>query len=95
MMKDEGYGKGYLYDHDAADGFSGQNYFPDGIERESFYTPVERGFEREMKKRLDYFNSLRAKKCLPCAPKPILLPSEGGRKAENYSVSSGCLDYRL
>ncbi|NGX44951.1 MAG: Replication-associated recombination protein A [Chlamydiae bacterium] len=68
MMKAEGYGKGYLYDHDAKDGFSGQNYFPDGIARQSFYTPIERGFEREMKKRLDYFNSLRAKK-MP-SPRP-------------------------
>ena len=50
-MKQEGYGKGYIYDHDTPQGFSGQNYFPDGIEREEFYHPVERGFEREMKKK--------------------------------------------
>ena len=60
LMKDEGYGKGYIYDHDTKEGFSGQNYFPEERERECFYAPVERGFEREMKKRIDYFNSLRA-----------------------------------
>lgn len=59
MMKQLDYGKGYRYDHDEEKGFSGQNYFPEGMERPSFYTPVERGFEREMKKRLDYFNGLR------------------------------------
>ena len=62
LMKNEGYGKGYLYDHDTEEGFSGQNYFPDGLDRQNFYHPVERGFEREMKKRLEYFESLRAKK---------------------------------
>jgi putative ATPase len=51
-MKEMGYGKGYLYDHDTLEGFSGQNYFPDGIERKKYYRPIERGFEREMKKRL-------------------------------------------
>lgn len=60
LMKDAGYGKGYIYDHDTAQGFSGQNYFPEEMERETFYSPVERGFEREMKKRVDYFKSLRA-----------------------------------
>lgn len=62
LMKDIGYGKGYQYDHDDPDGFSGQNYFPDGMERRRFYQPVERGFEREVKKRLDYWDKLRAKK---------------------------------
>lgn len=62
MMKDQGYGAGYAYDHDAEDGFSGQNYFPDGMPREPMYQPVERGFERELKKRLDYFSKLRAKR---------------------------------
>ena len=57
-----GYGKGYEYDHNAADGFSGQNYFPDGMAREEFYQPVERGFEREIVKRLDYWKKLRDKK---------------------------------
>lgn len=59
MMKEFGYGKGYRYDHNTELGFSGQDYFPEKIGRQSFYHPVERGFEREMKKRLDYFNSLR------------------------------------
>lgn len=59
LMKKLGYGKGYLYDPDTPDSFSGQNYFPDGIKREEFYLPVERGFEREMIKRLKYFEKLR------------------------------------
>jgi putative ATPase len=59
MMKDQGYGSGYAYDHDAEDGFSGQNYFPEGMERPMLYQPVERGFERDLKKRLDYFTKLR------------------------------------
>jgi putative ATPase len=59
LMKQLGYGKGYAYDHDTQHGFSGQNYFPDDVERPSFYHPVERGFEREMKKRLEYFAKLR------------------------------------
>ncbi len=62
MMKDLGYAKGYQYDHDSADGFSGQNYFPDGMERRAFYDPAERGFEREVRKRLDYWARLRMKK---------------------------------
>jgi putative ATPase len=62
MMKDMGYGAGYAYDHDAEDGFSGQNYFPDGMERPALYQPVERGFERDLKKRLDYFAKLRAQR---------------------------------
>ncbi|WP_420586076.1 replication-associated recombination protein A [Ruegeria sp.] len=62
LMKDQGYGSGYAYDHDAEDGFSGQNYFPDGMERPELYQPVERGFERELKKRLDYFAKLRAQR---------------------------------
>lgn len=62
MMKDQGYGDGYAYDHDAEDGFSGQNYFPDGMERTRFYDPVDRGFERDLKKRVDYFDRLRAKR---------------------------------
>ena len=62
MMKDIGYGKGYAYDHSAEDGFSGQNYFPDGMPRTQFYRPVERGFEREISKRLAYWQKLREKK---------------------------------
>ena len=62
LMKDQGYGAGYAYDHDAEDGFSGQNYFPDDVKRPVLYAPVERGFERELKKRLDWFANLRAKR---------------------------------
>jgi putative ATPase len=62
LMKDLGYGKGYAYDHDAPDGFSGQNYFPDGLRRETFYDPAERGFEREIRKRLDYWAKLRERR---------------------------------
>ncbi|QFT57754.1 Replication-associated recombination protein A [Sulfitobacter sp. THAF37] len=62
MMKEQGYGDGYAYDHDAEDGFSGQDYFPEGVARQSLYAPVERGFERELKKRLDYFAKLRSKR---------------------------------
>ena len=62
LMKDQGYGDGYAYDHDAEDGFSGQNYFPDGMERPTFYEPVDRGFERELKKRSSYFAGLRDKR---------------------------------
>jgi len=59
LMGELGYGKNYAYDHDAADGFSGQNYFPDEMERTAFYQPVERGFEREIHKRLAYWARLR------------------------------------
>ena len=62
LMKELGYGKGYAYDHDAEDGFSGQNYFPDEMARVELYQPVERGFERELKKRQAYFANLRAQR---------------------------------
>jgi putative ATPase len=62
LMEDQGYGAGYAYDHDAEDAFSGQNYFPDGMKRPDFYAPVERGFERDLKRRVEYFARLRAKK---------------------------------
>jgi putative ATPase len=62
LMSEQGYGKGYAYDHDTEEGFSGQNYFPDGMARQAFYSPVERGFEREVKKRLEYWAELRRKK---------------------------------
>jgi putative ATPase len=62
LMKDQGYGAGYAYDHDAEDGFSGQDYFPDEMPREAFYDPVDRGFERDMRKRVDYFAKLRAQR---------------------------------
>jgi len=59
LMRDLGYGTGYIYDHATEEGVSGQNYFPDGTERRVFYRPGERGFEREVKKRLDYWDKLR------------------------------------
>ena len=62
MMKEQGYGAGYAYDHDAEDGFSGQDYFPETMKRPVLYAPVERGYERELKKRLDYFTKLRLKR---------------------------------
>jgi putative ATPase len=62
LMRELGYGKGYEYDHSTPEGFSGQNYFPEELERQRFYEPVERGFEREMKKRMEYFSKLREKK---------------------------------
>jgi len=61
MMKNMGYGAGYIYEPDTEIGFSGQNCFPEKMGRRTFYTPVERGFEREIKKRLDYWNGLREK----------------------------------
>ncbi|MFN3261038.1 MAG: replication-associated recombination protein A [Pikeienuella sp.] len=62
LMKAEGYGAGYAYDHDEADGFSGQNYFPEGMKRGVYYLPKDRGFERELAKRLEWFAKRRAEK---------------------------------
>ncbi|WP_416898260.1 MAG: replication-associated recombination protein A [Minwuia sp.] len=62
LMKDLGYGSGYAYDHETEDGFSGQNYFPEDMARQNFYRPVERGFEREIAKRLAYWDGLRRKR---------------------------------
>ncbi|WP_339640479.1 replication-associated recombination protein A [Jannaschia helgolandensis] len=62
MMKEQGYGAGYAYDHDQADGFSGQNYFPDGMKRPVYYVPVDRGFERELGRRVDWLVDQRAKR---------------------------------
>ncbi|MDY0008799.1 MAG: replication-associated recombination protein A [Bdellovibrionales bacterium] len=62
LMKEIGYGRDYNYDHDTADGFSGQNYFPEAMPRQRFYAPVERGFERELKKRIEYWDKLRRDK---------------------------------
>lgn len=62
LMKQEGYGAGYAYDHDAEDGFSGQDYFPEEMERREYYQPLERGFERDLKKRQDYWAKLRSKR---------------------------------
>lgn len=62
LMENIGYGKNYAYDHDAEEAFSGQNYFPETMSRQKFYEPVERGFEREIKKRVDYWQKLRDEK---------------------------------
>lgn len=62
LMKDLGYKKDYIYDQDLEDGFSGQNYFPDGMSRSKYYNPVDSGFEREIKKRIEYFDRLRKEK---------------------------------
>lgn len=62
LMKELGYNKGYAYDHDTEDAFSGQDYFPESMGRHVFYDPPERGFERELRKRLDYWAKLREKK---------------------------------
>jgi putative ATPase len=62
LMKELGYGSGYAYDHDTAEGFSGQNYFPDNMPRQNFYRPVERGFERDIAKRLEYWAKLRERR---------------------------------
>lgn len=59
LMKQQGYGQGYEYDHDTPHGFSGQNYFPEKLGRQTYYQPVERGFEREIQKRLEYWQKLR------------------------------------
>jgi putative ATPase len=62
LMKSEGYGSGYAYDHDTPEAFSGQDYFPEALGRQTFYDPPDRGFEREIRKRLDYWAKLRSGK---------------------------------
>ncbi|MEL7467676.1 MAG: replication-associated recombination protein A [Pseudomonadota bacterium] len=59
MMKDLGYGRGYSYDHDAEDAFSGQHYFPDGMDRPSFYVPTDRGVEKDIGERMAHLSGLR------------------------------------
>lgn len=66
LMKNLGYSDGYIYDQDLEDGFSGQDYFPEEMGRRRFYNPVDRGFEREIKKRIDYFDKLRTEKQKEC-----------------------------
>ena len=62
LMKDLGYGRDYEYDHDAPDRFSGQNYFPDGMARETFYRPTEEGAEAALRQKLERFAKLRRKR---------------------------------
>jgi putative ATPase len=59
LMKDEGYGANYAYDHDEPDGFSGQNFWPDELQRQALYRPVNRGFEKELRTRLEHWAKLR------------------------------------
>ena len=61
-MKDIGYGKDYAYDHDAPDGFSGDNYWPEGMTPQTYYQPVERGFEREVLKRIEWWDRKRVER---------------------------------
>ena len=60
LMKDIGYGKDYAYDHQADDGFSGADYWPEDMEPQTYYQPVERGFEREVRKRMDWWDKRRS-----------------------------------
>ncbi len=62
LMKEQEYGSGYAYDHDEPEAFSGQNYFPEGMPRETYYDPPDRGFEREIRKRLEHWSALRRRK---------------------------------
>ena len=62
LMKSLGYGKSYTYDHDTPEGFSGGDYWPEGMTAQELYTPAERGFEREVKKRMDYWDKLRSER---------------------------------
>ena len=61
-MKDIGYGAGYAYDHNTDEGFSGDNYWPEEMAPQTFYAPVERGFERKVRERLAYWDKLRAER---------------------------------
>ena len=61
-MKQQGFSKGYEWDHECVDAFSGQEYFPDGVREKSYYVPVQRGFERELERRLEYFQRLRGQR---------------------------------
>ena len=78
LMKEIGYGAGYRYDHDTEAGFSGQNYFPEGMERPSLYRPGEAGFEREIRQRLDRWRELRARLAAAAAPDAAGAPEESG-----------------
>jgi putative ATPase len=65
LMKNEGYGANYAYDHDEPEGFSGQNYWPEALGRQTLYRPVDRGFERDLRARLDYWAKLRKQRNSP------------------------------
>src|SRR5690606_24895430 len=78
FMKNEGYGAGYTYDHDEPDAFSGQDYWPEKLGRQHFYEPVERGFEREIRKRLEWWEKLRAERRRGVWPPKELSTEQGG-----------------
>ncbi|MEE9300509.1 MAG: replication-associated recombination protein A [Alphaproteobacteria bacterium] len=80
LMKDLGYSEGYLYDHETDEAFSGQDYFPDGMTREVYYEPRKRGFEREIAKRLEYWNRLRAEKTSSPEDEPPPGRTDRGKK---------------
>ena len=87
LMGELGYGAGYEYDHKAEDAFSGQNYFPDGMARQAFYNPSERGFEREVAKRLAYWSRLRSERAAARAPEDD--EPEPGRDAAGAKNKKG------
>src|SRR5258707_2280423 len=96
LMKGEGYGTGYEYDDDSPDVFSGQNYFPEALGRQRFYDPPERGFEREIKKRLEYWAKLRRErgggegaKSLAHFPPPSQKPSPKSPPPDNAPAPCG------
>ena len=93
LMKELGYGAGYAYDHDAEEAFSGQDYFPDGVERVALYRPVDRGFERELGRRMAHWGELRAGRQGGGAgarggPSPRSPPSRGGGEGLSVSVQT-------
>ena len=87
LMKTEGYGSGYEYDHDAPEAFSGQDYFPEQLGRRQFYDPPERGFEREIRKRLDYWAKLRKERSDTVRRQPWTTPA-GWREANRRAAPS-------
>ena len=103
LMKSEGYGGGYEYDHDAPDAFSGQDYFPEALGRQTFYDPPDRGFEREIRKRLDYWAKLRSGKIIMSRPRqdrPLgatkrpVIAAKPRAKPDRAIVRSGARPYR-
>ena len=79
LMKSEGYGGGYAYDHDTPEAFSGQDYFPEALGRQTFYDPTDRGFEREIRKRLDYWPS-----CGKTNPHEPPFPQAAGKEIRTW-----------
>ena len=98
LMKKIGYGEGYRYDHDEPDAFSGQDYWPDRLGRQAFYEPADRGFEREMRKRLDWWAKLRRERAAASRMTAYLLVFLGAgiggalRHAVNVACARGLRD---